>query len=125
MLQFLLKFYLFTKANLYSNVVLCCYFWTLLTKDCYLKGLNSCLFLTGKRCQEWLSVLLCFTLMAFNFCYLVTYFHLGHIWYILLAIGWYNKQTHTHTMFNKVPVVGRHNKEVAKYNSEIPSIQEC
>ncbi|CAM4716139.1 unnamed protein product [Leuciscus chuanchicus] len=44
------------------------------------------LYSPGKRCQEWLSVLLCFTLMAFNFCYLVTYFHLGHIWYILLGI---------------------------------------
>ncbi|TRY57621.1 hypothetical protein DNTS_021055 [Danionella cerebrum] len=44
------------------------------------------LYSPGKRCQEWISVLLCFTLMAFNFCYLVTYFYLGHSWYILLGI---------------------------------------
>ncbi|KAK3539581.1 hypothetical protein QTP70_010261 [Hemibagrus guttatus] len=40
----------------------------------------------GKRCQEWISVILCFTLMAFNFFYLLAHFHLGHVWYILPGI---------------------------------------
>lgn len=40
----------------------------------------------GKRCQEWISVILCFSLMAFNFIHLLANFHLGHLWYILLSI---------------------------------------
>ncbi|MCI4380737.1 hypothetical protein PGIGA_G00243370 [Pangasianodon gigas] len=45
------------------------------------------LYSPGKRCQEWISVILCFTLMAFNFFYLLAHFHLGHVWHILLGIG--------------------------------------
>uniref|UniRef100_A0AAQ4PTD2 Plasmanylethanolamine desaturase 1 n=1 Tax=Gasterosteus aculeatus aculeatus TaxID=481459 RepID=A0AAQ4PTD2_GASAC len=44
------------------------------------------LYSPGKRFQEWLSVLLCFSLMAFNFIHLLANFHLGHLWYILLSI---------------------------------------
>ncbi|XP_031659694.1 plasmanylethanolamine desaturase 1 isoform X1 [Oncorhynchus kisutch] len=44
------------------------------------------LYSPGKRCQEWISVVLCFSLMAFNFCHLLVNFHLGHMWYILLGI---------------------------------------
>ncbi|XP_053359620.1 transmembrane protein 189 [Clarias gariepinus] len=44
------------------------------------------LYSPGKRCQEWISVILCFTLMAFNFFYLVTHVHLSHVWYILLGV---------------------------------------
>lgn len=40
----------------------------------------------GKRCQEWISVVLCFSLMAFNFIHLLANFHLGHLWFILLSI---------------------------------------
>lgn len=40
----------------------------------------------GKRFQEWLSVILCFSLMAFNFIHLLANFHLGHSWFILLSI---------------------------------------
>lgn len=40
----------------------------------------------GKRCQEWISVILCFSLMAFNFIHLLANFHLGHSWFILLSI---------------------------------------
>lgn len=49
-----------------------------------------CVFLvlfSGKRCQEWISVILCFSLMAFNFIHLLANFHLGHLWFILLSIG--------------------------------------
>lgn len=42
--------------------------------------------LPGKRCQEWISVILCFSLMAFNFIHLLANFHLGHLWFILLSI---------------------------------------
>lgn len=49
--------------------------------------------LTGKRFQEWVSVLLCFSLMAFNFIHLLANFHLGHSWSILLGIGeWLNSE---------------------------------
>uniref|UniRef100_A0A4W5KYL9 Plasmanylethanolamine desaturase 1 n=1 Tax=Hucho hucho TaxID=62062 RepID=A0A4W5KYL9_9TELE len=44
------------------------------------------LYSPGKRSQEWISVVLCFSLIAFNFCYLLANFHLGHMWYILLGI---------------------------------------
>uniref|UniRef100_A0A673XK91 Plasmanylethanolamine desaturase 1 n=1 Tax=Salmo trutta TaxID=8032 RepID=A0A673XK91_SALTR len=44
------------------------------------------LYSPGKRCQEWISVVLCFSLIAFNFCHLLALFHLGHMWYILLGI---------------------------------------
>lgn len=40
----------------------------------------------GKRCQEWISVILCFSLMAFNFIHLLANFHLGHLWFILLSV---------------------------------------
>lgn len=43
-------------------------------------------FFPGKRCQEWISVILCFSLMAFNFIHLLANFHLGHSWFILLSI---------------------------------------
>ncbi|KAG9353355.1 hypothetical protein JZ751_017932 [Albula glossodonta] len=39
----------------------------------------------GKRCQEWISVVVCFSLMGFNFCHLLMNFHLNHMWYILLG----------------------------------------
>ncbi|XP_030230608.1 plasmanylethanolamine desaturase 1 isoform X2 [Gadus morhua] len=42
---------------------------------------------TGKRCQEWISVILCFSLMAFNLLHLIANFHLGHVWFILLAVA--------------------------------------
>ncbi|KAJ4942851.1 hypothetical protein JOQ06_005363 [Pogonophryne albipinna] len=45
------------------------------------------LYSPGKRCQEWCSVVLCFSLMAFNFFHLLANFHLGHLWSILLSIG--------------------------------------
>ncbi|XP_014840817.1 plasmanylethanolamine desaturase 1 isoform X2 [Poecilia latipinna] len=41
---------------------------------------------SGKRCQEWISVILCFSLMAFNLIHLLANFHLGHVWYIQLGI---------------------------------------
>ncbi|KAK1897986.1 Transmembrane protein 189 [Dissostichus eleginoides] len=44
------------------------------------------LYSPGKRCQEWCSVVLCFSLMAFNFFHLLANFHLGHLWSILLSI---------------------------------------
>ncbi|XP_041654870.1 transmembrane protein 189 [Cheilinus undulatus] len=44
------------------------------------------LYSPGKRCQEWISVILCFSLMAFNFIHLLANFHLGHLWSILLSI---------------------------------------
>ncbi|KAJ8016837.1 hypothetical protein DPEC_G00011500 [Dallia pectoralis] len=44
------------------------------------------LYSPGKRCQEWISVVLCFSLMAFNFFHLFANFHLGHFWYILLCV---------------------------------------
>uniref|UniRef100_A0A8B9GZB4 Lipid desaturase domain-containing protein n=1 Tax=Astyanax mexicanus TaxID=7994 RepID=A0A8B9GZB4_ASTMX len=44
------------------------------------------LYSPGKRCQEWISVVLCFALMAFNFFHLLAHFHLGHVWYIVLGI---------------------------------------
>ncbi|TNM86700.1 hypothetical protein fugu_006930 [Takifugu bimaculatus] len=44
------------------------------------------LYSPGKRCQEWISVILCFSLMAFNFIHLLANFHLGHLWFILLSI---------------------------------------
>ncbi|PWA31795.1 hypothetical protein CCH79_00006516 [Gambusia affinis] len=44
------------------------------------------LYSPGKRCQEWISVILCFSLMAFNLIHLLANFHLGHVWYIQLGI---------------------------------------
>ncbi|CAI5648322.1 unnamed protein product [Oreochromis niloticus] len=44
------------------------------------------LYSPGKRCQEWISVILCFSLMAFNLIYLLANFHQGHTWSILLGI---------------------------------------
>ncbi|MEQ2225199.1 Plasmanylethanolamine desaturase [Ilyodon furcidens] len=44
------------------------------------------LYSPGKRCQEWISVVLCFSLMAFNFIHLLANFHLGHVWYLQLGI---------------------------------------
>ncbi|CAL8319517.1 unnamed protein product [Merluccius merluccius] len=44
------------------------------------------LYSPGKRCQEWTSVLLCFSLMAFNFVHLLANFHFCHLWFILLAV---------------------------------------
>uniref|UniRef100_UPI003AAA9D44 plasmanylethanolamine desaturase 1 isoform X2 n=1 Tax=Centroberyx gerrardi TaxID=166262 RepID=UPI003AAA9D44 len=44
------------------------------------------LYSPGKRCQEWISVVLCFSLMAFNFIHLLANFHLGHVWHIVLGI---------------------------------------
>lgn len=46
----------------------------------------------GKRCQEWISVVLCFSLMAFNFIHLLANSHLGHLWYILFSICKYRLQ---------------------------------
>ncbi|XP_030230535.1 plasmanylethanolamine desaturase 1 isoform X1 [Gadus morhua] len=45
------------------------------------------LYSPGKRCQEWISVILCFSLMAFNLLHLIANFHLGHVWFILLAVA--------------------------------------
>ncbi|XP_041859391.1 transmembrane protein 189 isoform X3 [Melanotaenia boesemani] len=44
------------------------------------------LYSPGKRCQEWISVIFCFSLMAFNFIHLLANFHFGHLWSILLGI---------------------------------------
>ncbi|TMS16262.1 Transmembrane protein 189 [Larimichthys crocea] len=44
------------------------------------------LYSPGKRCQEWISVILCFSLMAFNFIHLLANFNLGHLWSIVLSI---------------------------------------
>ncbi len=49
--------------------------------------MHANVFPKGKRCQEWISVVLCFSLMAFNFIHLLANFHLGHSWYIPLSIG--------------------------------------
>ncbi|CAH2303279.1 transmembrane 189 [Pelobates cultripes] len=48
---------------------------------------NLCFFiLSGKRLQEWISVLLCFVLLSYNFCSLVRYFTLDHIASIVFSI---------------------------------------
>ncbi|KAG8567467.1 hypothetical protein GDO81_013642 [Engystomops pustulosus] len=44
------------------------------------------LYSPGKRLQEWVSVILCFLLMSFNFCYLVRYFSLEHTVSIVLSV---------------------------------------
>ncbi|XP_068607280.1 plasmanylethanolamine desaturase 1 isoform X1 [Brachionichthys hirsutus] len=43
------------------------------------------LYSPGKRCQEWICVVLCFSLMAFNLVHLLAHFHLGHSWSVLLS----------------------------------------
>ena len=52
-------------------------------------GIHVLLYIQGKRCQEWISVVLCFSLMAFNLMHLIVNFHFGHVWFILLAVGKY------------------------------------
>ncbi|KAL1020948.1 hypothetical protein UPYG_G00006770 [Umbra pygmaea] len=44
------------------------------------------LYSPGKRFQEWISVIFCFSFMAFNSYHLLANFHLGHLWYILFCI---------------------------------------
>ncbi|CAL8367158.1 unnamed protein product [Lota lota] len=44
------------------------------------------LYSPGKRRQEWISVVLCFFLMAFNLMHLLANFHFGHLWLILLGV---------------------------------------
>ncbi|XP_048096860.1 transmembrane protein 189 [Alosa alosa] len=46
------------------------------------------LYSPGKRCQEWVSVVLCFSLMAFNLVHLLTNFHFSHFWSILSHFQW-------------------------------------
>lgn len=57
---------------------------------------ESPFYFLGKRCQELISVILCFSLMAFNFIHLLANFHLGHLWGILLGIG----EQHDPKLFN-------------------------
>ncbi|RXM95591.1 Transmembrane protein 189 [Acipenser ruthenus] len=45
-----------------------------------------CVSPSGKRCQEWVCVVLCFSLMAFDFYMLLTSFHLEHTPLLLLGI---------------------------------------
>ncbi|XP_072270236.1 plasmanylethanolamine desaturase 1 [Pyxicephalus adspersus] len=44
------------------------------------------LYSPGKRLQEWISVVLCFLLMSFNFCNIVRYFSIEHTTSIVLSI---------------------------------------
>ncbi|XP_036386264.1 plasmanylethanolamine desaturase-like [Megalops cyprinoides] len=44
------------------------------------------LYSPGKRCQEWICVILCFFLMAFNLTNLLMHFHTSHTWNIILGI---------------------------------------
>nr|XP_033818802.1 transmembrane protein 189-like isoform X1 [Geotrypetes seraphini] len=44
------------------------------------------LYSPGKRLQEWISVILCFSLISFNFCGLILYSRLEHIMTIVVGV---------------------------------------
>uniref|UniRef100_A0A8C8SE20 Lipid desaturase domain-containing protein n=1 Tax=Pelusios castaneus TaxID=367368 RepID=A0A8C8SE20_9SAUR len=57
-----------------------------LTGDKILLLLLCPLFLTGKRLQEWISVILCVSLISFNFYSLLSYLSLDHTFSVLVGI---------------------------------------
>uniref|UniRef100_A0A8C4X7S8 Plasmanylethanolamine desaturase 1 n=1 Tax=Erpetoichthys calabaricus TaxID=27687 RepID=A0A8C4X7S8_ERPCA len=70
-----------------------------------------------KRFQEWISVILCFFLLIFNFCHLLVHFHTDHISFMLTGVGkmrnFYhcikteNCHTNLHVGSVEVPVFGK------------------
>lgn len=57
-----------------------------LSSQIKVKHASPLLFSTGKRLQEWISVILCFSLICFNFYNLLLYLRLEHTPSVLVGI---------------------------------------